>query len=118
MKRKVLFYKTKDGKCPIRDFLDALTGKVAQKIIWVLNLIEDLEAIPSIYFKKLPGSKDIWECRIQLGSNMYRIFCFFEKGAVIVLTHGIIKKGQKIPRREIDKAEKYRRDYLRRRKNE
>jgi hypothetical protein len=60
-----------DGKCPVDDFLNALPGKVAQKVAWVLRLLEDLERVPATYFKKLIGTEDIWECRIQYGSNIY-----------------------------------------------
>lgn len=115
MKRIVVFYKTPDGKCPIQDFLDSLSGKVAQKVTWVLNILEDLDIVPSSYFKKLVSSEEIWECRIQLGSNAYRIFCFFADNSVVVLTHGFVKKSQKTPKSEIEKAEIYRRDFLKRR---
>ncbi len=115
MGKTVVFYRTTDGKCPVQEFLDSLTGKVAQKITWVLILIEDLDIVPSTYFKKLVSTEEIWKCRIQVGSNAYRIFCFFDGHSVVVLTHGIIKKTQKTPQREIEKAEAYRRDYLQRR---
>jgi phage-related protein len=116
MPRTVIFYKTVDGKCPVQEFLDSLSGKVAQKILWTLRLLEDLEIVPSIYFKKLTGTEEIWECRIQHGSNIYRIFCFFDSHSVVVLTHGLVKKSQKTPQREIDKAESYRKEFLSRRK--
>ncbi|PIP06681.1 MAG: hypothetical protein COX51_08205 [Syntrophobacteraceae bacterium CG23_combo_of_CG06-09_8_20_14_all_50_8] len=114
MNRTVTFYKTVDGNCPVQDFLDALPGKVAQKVAWVLRLLEDLEMVPVTYFKKLSGAKGIWECRIQYGSNIYRIFCFFDSHAAVILTHGFEKKSMKTPRQEIERAESYRRDYLNR----
>jgi phage-related protein len=92
-----------DGKCPVDDFLNALPGKVAQKVAWVLRLLEDLI-----------GTENIWECRIQYGSNIYRIFCFFDSHSLVVLTHGFEKKNMKTPRQEIERAETYRRDYLNR----
>jgi len=116
MPRTVIFYKTADGKCPVQEFLDSLSGKVAQKVLWTLSLLEDLEIVPSIYFKKLTGTNEIWECRIQYGSNIYRIFCFFDSYSVVVLTHGFAKKSQKTPSREIGRAESYRKDFLSRRK--
>lgn len=116
MGKTVIFYTTADGKCPIQGFLDSLPGKVAQKVTWVLKLIEDLDSVPSSYFKKLVGTEDIWECRITLGSNAYRIFCFLADDSVIVLTNGFVKKSQKTPKVEIEKAEAYRRDFLERRK--
>jgi phage-related protein len=112
--KTVTFYRTADGKCPVEEFLDSLSGKVAQKIVWVLRLLEDMDIVPVSYFKKLAGTEDIWECRIQFGSNAYRIFCFFLNNSV-VLTHGFIKKSQKTPAREIERAEAYRRDFFRRR---
>jgi phage-related protein len=112
--RTVIFYRTADGKCPVQEFIDSLPGKVAQKIVWVLKLLEDLEIVPSSYFKKLVGTEEIWECRIQFGSNTYRIFCFFIDNSVI-LTHGFVKKSQKTPAGEIERAEAYRRDFLKRR---
>lgn len=115
MKRTVIFYRTVEGKCPVQEFLDALPGKVAQKIVWVLSLLEDLDRIPASYFKKLVGTEEIWECRINLGSNTYRIFCFFLENSVIVLTHGLVKKTQKTPKQEIERAEAYRSDFLSRR---
>ena len=72
--------------------------------------------MPAAYLKKLTGSGEIWECRIQHGSNAYRIFCFFDGGAVVVLTHGLVKKSMKISKREIEKAEFYRKDFLNRRR--
>jgi phage-related protein len=112
--RIVIFYRTIDGKCPVQEFLDSLSGKVAQKIVWVLRLLEDLDKVPSSYFKKLIGTEEIWECRIQFGSNAYRIFGFFMDNSV-VLTHGFVKKSQRTPVQEIERAEVYRRDFLRRR---
>lgn len=115
MGKTVIFYRTADGKCPVEEFLDSLPGKAAQKVTWVLKLLEDLAIVPSSYLKKLVDTEEIWECRMQFGSNAYRIFCFFDGHSVVVLTHGIIKKVQKTPQREIERAETYRRDYLQRR---
>jgi len=112
--KTVTFYRTADGKCPVQEFLDSLPGKVAQKIVWVLRLLEEMDIVPASYFKKLAGREDIWECRIQFGSNAYRIFCFFLDNSV-VLTHGFVKKSQKTPAREIERAEAYRRDFFKRR---
>ena len=115
IKRRVIFYTTKDGRCLIREFLNSLPGKAAQKIVWMLNILEEFDRLPATYFKKLKDSEEIWECRIQLAPNIYRIFCFFDKESSVVLTHGIIKKNQKTPKNEIEKAENYRREYLQRR---
>ncbi len=116
MGKTVFFYRTLKGKCPIQDFLDSLPAKAAQKVTWVLKLMEDIDVVPSSYLKKLKGTDDIWECRISFGSNTYRIFCFFVGNSVVVLTHGFMKKSRKTPKTEIEKAEVYKREFLRRRK--
>ena len=112
MKRDVRFYKTLDGFCPIKDFIDRLSGKAAQKITWTLSLMEELDVLPANYFKKLVNSDGIWEVRVSLGSNIYRIFCFFSAKSVVILTHGLVKKTQKTPPSEIERAEAYKREYL------
>ncbi len=114
MGKTVTFYRSADGKRPVQDFLDSLPGRVAQKIVWALKLLEDMDVVPASYFKKLGGTEDIWECRIQFGSNTYRILCFFFDNSV-VLTHGFVKKSQKTPSREIERAKVYRRDFFKRR---
>ena len=117
MINEIILYETSDGKCPIKKFLDSLSDQVFKKVSWILRIITELDRIPTSYFKKLKNTEDIWECRIRVGSNIYRIFCFFIKDSIVVLTHGITKKSQKTPRIEIDKAMKYKTDFLRRYKN-
>ena len=118
MIKRILLYTTENGKCPVQDFLDTLSEKVFKKIIWVINLVTELKSPPKTYFKKLINTDDIWECRIQLGSNSYRIFCFFDNNELIILTHGLVKKTQKTPPQEIEKAEKYKNDYFRRKNDD
>jgi len=114
--RRIDFYRTKEGRCPMEEFLDALPAKAGQKVVWVLKLIQELEVAPSTYFKKLEATDDIWECRVQLGSNTYRLLGFISEKGVIVLTHGFLKKSQKTPRNEIERAETYKKDFMRRSK--
>jgi len=103
------------GRCPIEEFLDSLPSKVVQKVLWVFELVRELATIPGQYFKKLPGTDDLWECRISQGGNIYRVFAFFEKGDLVILTHGIMKKTEKTPTKELRKAEEYKADWLQRR---
>ena len=113
MKREVLFYRKSDGECPLEEFLDLLPAKAARKVVWVLNLAENLDRIPSHYFCKLTGTDDIWEFRIKSGSNIFRVFAFWDDSRII-LTHGFIKKTQKTPREEIQMAENFKKDYFQR----
>ena len=93
--REISFYKTISGKSPINDFLDSLSGKQAQKVSWVLEVIEELHIIPKQYFKKLVNTDDIWEVRVSLGSNIFRLLGFFDGNNLIILTNGFAKKTQK-----------------------
>jgi phage-related protein len=117
MVRRVAFYRNAEGKCPVEEFLDSLEAKAAQKVTWVLKLLEDLPMVPSGYFKRLSGTDGLWECRVTFGSNAYRLLCFFAGNSVVVLTHGFAKKSAKTPAHEISRAESMKRDYLQRSKN-
>ena len=99
MKKEITFYHKVSGECPVQGFLDSLPGKVAQKVIWVLSVAEDLERVPAQYFCKLADTQDIWEFRIKLGSNIYRVLGFWDEHR-IVLTQGFIKKTQKTPQHD------------------
>ena len=112
MERKITFYRMANGQCPVEDFLTTISSKAAQKVVWVLLLLVQLERVPAQYFCKMEGTDDIWECRIKLGSDIYRIFAFWDSNEII-LTHGFIKKSQKTPQREIEKAQGYKKDYWR-----
>ena len=110
--REILFYRTSAGICPVEEYLDSLSGKQAQKIAWVLQLIEEFDAIPVQYFKKLVNTDEIWEVRIQVGGNIFRLLGFLDGGHLIVLNHAFQKKTQKTPKKEIMLAERRKRDYL------
>lgn len=110
--RTINFYRTRSGRCPVEEFLDALTSKHAQKVAWVLQLIEELEVVPTQYFKKLVNTEDIWEVRIQQGGNIFRLLGFFDGATLIILTQGFAKKSQKTPLDEIRLAESRKRDYF------
>ena len=114
--RKIDFYHDKSGYCPVEEFLDSLNHRQAQKVAWVLRLIEEHEIIPNTYLKKLINTGDIWEVRVQFGNNIFRVLGFFEDNDLIVLTNGFQKKSQKTPEKEIELAEKRKKDYLKRRR--
>ena len=112
VERQIIFYKTISGKSPVEEFLDSLPGKVAQKIAWVLSIIEEFDIIPTKYFKKLENTAGIYECRIDFGGNTYRLLGFFHLGSFVVLTNGFMKKTQKTPKEEIELSERRKRDFL------
>ena len=115
--KQVNFYRTQSGRCPVEEFLDSLTGKQAQKVAWVLQLIEEMDTVPRQYFKKLVNTDDIWEVRIQFGGNIFRLLGFLDGDELLILTTGFAKKTQKTPHQEIVTAENRKRDYLSRRQN-
>ncbi len=112
--REIIFYTTPSGQRPIEDFLETLSSKEAQKVIWVLKLIEEIDHVPSQYFKKLVKTDDIWEVRVTVGSNIFRILGFFDGMHTLVLAHAFQKKTQRTPRQAIKLTEERRQDYFRR----
>jgi phage-related protein len=113
--RRIAFYTTGAGRCPVQEHLDVLPDKTVQKIAWVLRAIRDLERIPAKYLKKLGGTDEIWEIRADVGGDTFRVLGFFAGSDLIVLTNSFQKKSQKTPRREIRLAEDRKADYLSRR---
>lgn len=93
------------------DFYKSLNDPVQRKIEWTLNLIRVTPQIPEKYFKHLEGTKGLYEIRVEVGSNIYRIFAFFDKGNLVVLGNGFQKKSQKAPKQEIEKALKIMEEY-------
>jgi len=115
--REVHFYRTKSGDCPVEEFLDALSGKQAQKVVWVLRLVEQLDPVPAQYFKKLVGTDDLWEARAQHGGDTFRLIGFFD-GPRFWVVSGFAKKTEKIPRQELEVAEARHKDFLSRRRDD
>ena len=115
MYRKVSFYTTADGKCPVAEFIDSQPAKVAQKIAWVLKAVQEIKKVPKSYFKKL-SDMDFYEVRIELSGNIYRLLGFFHNGNIVILTNGFQKKTQKTPKSEIEVCEARMKDFLKRSK--
>jgi phage-related protein len=84
---------------------------VKDKIIWTFDLIEAIPKVPETYLKHIEGTDGLYEIRVQLGSDIFRIFCFFDEGQLVVLANGFQKKTQKTPQKEINKALKIKEEY-------
>jgi phage-related protein len=104
--RTVTFYKDY-----FQQFFVRQRDKVQAKIIWTLDLVEQLERVPETYLKHLEGTDGLYEIRVQLASDIFRIFCFFDDGKLVVLANGFQKKTQKTPKAEIEKALKIKQEY-------
>ena len=101
----------------MQEHLDDLPDKTVQKVAWVLRVVRDLERVPVNYLKKLVNTDDIWEVRIDVGRNAYRLLGFFDRHELIVLTNFFQKKTQQTPPAEIRLAEERKADYIRRRQD-
>jgi len=104
--RTILFYKDY-----FEEFFLKQRRKVQDKILWTLEVIEDLQRVPDTYLKHIENTNGLYEIRVQVGSDIFRIFCFFDKGNLVVLTNGFQKKSQKTPKQEIEKAIKIKEEY-------
>jgi len=113
--KQIRFYTTATGRCPVQEELDALPDKAAQKVAWVLRVVRDLDRVPANYLKKLVNTDDIWEVRVDVGHNAFRLLGFFDGQELIVLTNSFQKKTQQTPLAEIRLAEQRKADYIRRR---
>ena len=112
-KFEVEFYETPNGDQPAKDFLLLLDKKMRAKMADTISILQDNGyELREPYSKHL--SEGIFELRAKVGSDITRVLYFFYVERHIILTNGFIKKTQKTPPKEIERAKKYRADYLRR----
>ena len=104
--RKIIFFKNH-----FQTFFEKQSNKVKAKIIWTFDIIEDWKTIPETYLKHLENSDGLFEIRVIQGGNIFRIFCFFDDGNLIVLINGFQKKSQKTPKQEIELAQNIKLEY-------
>jgi phage-related protein len=94
------------------DFFEQQTEKVKEKIDYVLFVVTVAARIPQKFFQHLEGTDGLYEIRVEFQGNIYRIFCCFDEGQVVVLFNGFQKKSQKTPSGELEKAMKIRNEYF------
>ena len=94
------------------NFFNAQKEEVRKKLNWTLQLISIQERIPEKFFKHITGSDALFEIRVEVGSDIFRVFSFFDKGNLVVLVNGFQKKTQKTPKSEIKMAEKLKKEYI------
>lgn len=114
---EIIFYKTETGENPVQEFLDSLDVKMRTKVLFSMRVIRE-----NGFQTRMPYSKElddgIFELRAQSGSDISRVLYFFIVGRKVILTNGFIKKTQKTPKKEIEKAKRYRKEYLSRKGDE
>jgi len=104
--RQITFFKEY-----FQSFFDKQSKKVKAKIVWTFDLVEDLQRVPETYLKHIENTDGLYEIRVQTGSDISRIFCFFDHGQLVVLMNGFQKKTQKTPKKEIELALKIKAEY-------
>lgn len=110
---EVEFYETTDGDKPAKDFLISSDNKMRAKMASMISLLqENGYNLREPYSKHL--SEGIFELRAKVGSDITRVMYFFYIDRRVILTNGFVKKTKKTPLKELEKAKKYRQDYLRR----
>ncbi len=104
--REILYYKDY-----YLTFFNEQRPEVKKKLNWTLQLIATLERVPEKYFKHITGSSGLYEIRMEFNSNIFRVFCFFDEGQLVVLVNGFQKKTTKTPKGEIELAERLKQEY-------
>ena len=107
MNREIIFHENH-----FIEFYQVQNDKVKEKIKYVLELIKQVEKVPEKFLKHLTNTNGLYEIRIEYQSNIYRIFCCFDKGKLVVLFNAFKKKTQKTPKKEIEKALKLMDEYF------
>jgi len=111
---EILFYRTRENKCPVQDYLDSLNAKQAAKALWTFRLIRSVNPVPAQYFQKMQGTDDLWEVRVIFAGDIFRFLGFRDKKGNLIICHGFTKKAQKTPAREIEIAEGRKAEYEKR----
>ncbi len=99
MARKIIFHKNH-----FIEFYRGQDAKVKSKIQYVFELVKQVERVPEKFLKHLSGTDGLYEIRIEYQSNIYRIFCTFDQGELVVIFNAFHKKTQKTPKAELKKA--------------
>lgn len=94
------------------EFYFAQIPKVQEKIEYIFVLLRTVEKVPKKFLDHITGTDGIYEIRIEVGSNIFRIFCCFDKGNIVVLFNGFQKKTQKTPKQEIELVKKLKKEYF------
>ena len=94
------------------EFYVAQSDKVRRKIAQTLVWLQTLDRLPSSILKSIEGKKGLFEIRVEFGGDIFRIFCCFDEGSLVILFNGFQKKTQKTPSNEIEKADKLMKEYF------
>jgi phage-related protein len=107
VERKIIFYGSH-----FVDFYLEQTTKVQEKIEFVFHIIKRVERVSKKFLSPMENTDGLYEIRVEYGSNIYRIFCCFDEGRIVVLFNAFQKKTQKTPQKEIEKALRLKQEYF------
>jgi phage-related protein len=107
MARTIIFYEQY-----FIEFYKSLDDKVKEKVKYVLELIRQVERVPEKFLAPMTGCDGLFEIRVEYQSNIYRIFCCFDEGQLVVLFNAFQKKTQKTPKVEIERAMRLKNEYF------
>ena len=114
MGRAFHFYETAAGNKPVKKFLNTVDAEVREELITAMEYIERNKNVSSSLFCKMRSTRDLWEVRVRVNKNIYRILCFFDGAKLIIAAAGFQKKTQKTPKEEIETAHRRQKDYFHR----
>jgi phage-related protein len=110
--REIVFYQTDIGDKPVEDFLAGLESAPRAKVVRNLELLRTQQFVSTKFWKKMRGTDNLWEVRVEYAGNIYRILACTHKGNRVILLHGFQKKSQKTPPKELEIAEQRKKRYL------
>ena len=105
--RNIFYYKNY-----FLDFFEKQTKDVQKKFNWTLQLIATIDRVPSKYFQHMEGTEGLYEIRVEVGSNIFRAFAFFDEGQLIIVANAFQKKTQKTPKNELELGKKIKMEYF------
>ena len=105
--RNIFYYKNY-----FLDFFKEQTKDVQKKFNWTLQLIATIDRVPSKYFQHMEGTEGLYEIRVEVGSNIFRAFAFFDEGQLIIVANAFQKKTQKTPKNELELGKKIKKEYF------
>ena len=113
MTREIKFYENY-----FVDFYLTLDSTVQEKIQYVFKLIRTVDRVPQKFLKHIESTDGLYEIRIKVGNDIYRVFCCFDEGKIVILFNGFKKKSQKTPKNEIEKGLRLKNAYFNNKKGD
>ncbi len=99
------------------EFYVAQTDAVRRKINYCLNVVRSVDRVPKTILRSMENTDGLYEIRVEIGSNIFRIFCCFDEGSLVILFNGFQKKTQKTPQLQLERAKRIMKEYFKEKEN-